>query len=1331
MKYVIIFFICFSLSLMILSPQDLNYNNLDNIYFSNITKEHGLSQASILCICQDHKGFMWFGTEEGLNRYDGKNFVIYKYDFEDKNSISNSYVKCIIEDSDKNLWIGTGGGGLNLFDREKEIFISFKHNPDDLNSLSSNNVSSIIEDIDKNLWIGTENGLNRFDGKNFIIYKNNPEDKNSISDDYIDCIIRDNSNNLWIGTGSGGINIFIKENNSFKHIKHNDKDKNSINSDCIVSIFEDSYNNIWIGTDKGLDLFNIENNSFVHFFDNPEDKKSIKGKVIKCIFEDRKKNIWIGTRSGGLNLFNRNDNSFIHFKQNELIKNSINDNNITCINEDLSGILWIGTYTGGVNKIDWIKSQFKKYIYIENNSNSLCDKNVWAVTNDLNGKLWIGTSNGLSVYDKKNKYYKHYKNNVYDKRSLTNNFILSLLMDSKGLLWIGTMDGLNLYDKNSNSFIRFFYNEKDKINLKNIRIYKLFEDSDNNIWIGTHYGLYCYYRNTKKLEKYLHDPDNPFSLSHELAWSIGEDSDGNLWIGTINGLNKFDKNKKKFYRYYNNPDKSDSLSYNLIMCIFKDLKNNLWIGTWGGGLNKYDKKNDSFIHFNEKDGLANNVVYGIMEDKNGRLWMSTNNGISQFNIETGQFTNYYMEDGLICNEFNCRSAHKNIHGEMFFGGISGLISFFPDKLEIYKDEPKIIITDFSVLNKSLKVSDGTYLKKSISETEEIILSYKENIFSFEFASLHFSSPEKNQYAYMLKGFDNDWIYSGNRNYVTYTNLNPGKYKLMIRGSNKDGIWNNTGKSIKITVTPPFWKKWWAYLFYILASIFITLVSIFFIQKRVKENFNNKLKEVEINNLKEINVRMTKFFINFAHEIKTPLTLIRNYLGKYILKTSPSIELDVIKNNFDKITRDVVNYLDSEKLKMGKIFYNHSQIINLSDILIDKIELFKSIAENKKIIIETDIEYDIFIKSDPYAIDRIINNLIDNAIRYTNENGFIKIILQSEKDKIRFITEDNGIGIEEEQKNNLFFPFYQLSHEKRNIQGIGMGLNIVKQILESLEGEIDIESEPGKGSKFYVTLKKHILKPDDVIQSDLNYSKPIDDFSKIEVKKIKPIIGRSNILIVEDNIKLLNFLQENLSLEYNCFAATNGKEALEKLNIISKPDIIISDIMMDVMNGYKFFEAVINDDRYYNIPFIFITVKSSIDEKIKALSKGIIDYIYKPFYIDEIAMKVNAILKNINNQKEKFKKETFSKISNLIYKETNNNEEITKLNNQIFQEYRISIREKEIIEYLVKGLESKEIASELNITENTVNTHIKRIYNKCKINNRVELIKIFMPFSKYI
>lgn len=1324
-NYKLLPFLIISIFLNIINiiPQNINYDNLKDISFSSLSREDGLSQASILTIYQDHKGFLWFGTEDGLNKYDGKNFYIYRYNFEDKNSISNSYIKCITEDHNNNLWIGTGGGGLNLFDRDKEVFISFKHEPKNENSLCNNNILSLHVDEENNIWIGTENGLNKYDGKNFYLYKNNPEDKNSISDNYINCIIEDSDNDIWFGTGEGGLNKYIKKTNSFIYYKHDPKNKLSISSNLIYSMFEDSECSIWIGTaENGLDKFNKKTGIFTHYVNKNNDTGSISSNTIKCIFEDSKKNLWIGTYEGGLNLFNKYENNFYHYQHNPLKKSCISDNNITCLFEDRSGIIWVGTYAGGVNKIDYNKMQFKKFLSISNDSNSLCNGNVWAITEDKQDRIWIGTSNGLSVYNKKRKTYKHYKK-TFSEDSLTNNYIFSLLLDSQNNIWVGTLEGLNLYNESTDSFTHNFNCDFD---IDHFRIFYIYEDSRNNLWFGTHNGLILYTREKKSFTLYQHDSDNPYSLSHNLCWAIQEDFAGNIWIGTINGLNKFDRAQNKFYRFYNDPENVKSLSYNLIMCIYKDKIDNLWIGTWGGGLNKYDHLNNIFTRYSEKNGLANNVVYGILGDRDGNLWMSTNEGISKFNPETKEFRNYDISDGLICNEFNGRAFYKNKDEEFYFGCIEGLISFNPDELFNYNDSPEIVITDFKVLNKSVKVSDNTFFKRSIEEIKNIVLPYKENVFSFEFAALHYSAPEKNQYAYQLKGFDKDWIYCGNRSFVTYTNLNPGKYLFKVKGANKDNVWNELGTSIEIKIKPPIWSTWWAYCLYITIFFLLIAALINFKFKRQKEIFNNKINEMNYNNLLENTRQKTNYFINLAHETKTPLTLIKNYLEKYISKVGVNEEILVIKQNIDKLSRDMVNFLDSEKLKNGQVYYNHDQVIDFSMMIKEKIPLFRSAASNKNIKIEDDIQKDIFVKGDPYALDRVINNLIDNAIRYTNDNGVIKISLKINDNQVEFIVEDNGIGISLEQQKNLFQPFHQLSHEKRNIQGIGMGLYIVKQIIDSLDAEIEIKSEEENGSKFIVILNRHTVTPDEVIQQDLEYSIPGTDYSKIIIEDEIIIADKHNILVVEDNLKLLKFLQENLKKHYNIIIALNGQEALNKLEQTNKVDLIISDIMMDIMDGYHFFKQVSCNDEYNNIPFIFLTVKTSIDEKIKALSDGVIDYIYKPFSIDEVMMKIQVILKYNKIQKEKFRREMIKKISHFISDESPafNAELLNQKHDQVFQSYGISLREKEVIEEIIKGNECKEIAFSLNISENTVNTHLKKIYKKCKINNRVELVNIF-------
>jgi len=793
------------------------YSQKNDIKFEHLYE--GLSQKSALCISQDSKGFMWFGTYDGLHRYDGYKIKIYKSEIDNPYSLSNNTVRYIYEDRSGVLWIGTDGG-LNQFDREKERFIHYKFDPNDTNSLSADMVQWICEDTSGMLWIGTFTaGLNRFDPekKRFTRYLHNPSDPTSISDSTVSCVYIDRSGNLWAATNSG-LNQFDREKNRFIHYQYDPNNPHSLNGYGVYRIFEDRYGNLWIGImGGGLDRFDKEKRQFVHYRNKSDDPYSLSDDRVRSIYEDRSGSLWIGTQDG-LNRFDREKNRFIRYKNSPNDPFSLSNNIILCIYEDCSGTLWIGNEYGGINKFDRGTTSFVHYRMEPHNSNSLSSDLVTSIyeTNDEGEKnLWIATGGGgLNKYNRRKNLFTHFQSDPKNPNSINDNYLRALLEDRSGMLWIGTNTGLCQFDRKRGTFVRYAADPNDPTSLSNDVVFSIYEDKSGFIWVGTYGGgLNRFDRKNNKFIRYGADPQNPNSLSDNFIWSICEDKNGALWIGTANGgLNQFDRENNQFIHYKADPNDPNSLTSNKILSLHEDYAGTLWIGTTDG-LNKLDRNRKRFSHYRLTDGLPSNTIQSMLEDGHGNLWLGTQEGLSRFTTSTKKVRNFTVNNGLQSNEFGVNACFKCQSGELYFGGIKGFNSFFPDSIKDNPSIPKIVITDFQIFNKSVsagkEINGHVILEKSITDTKEIKLSYKENVFLFEFASLHFASPDNNQYAYMMEGFDNEWNHTdASRRVVTYTNLSSGEYVFRVKGSNCDGVWNEEGASIRIIITPPYWQTLW-------------------------------------------------------------------------------------------------------------------------------------------------------------------------------------------------------------------------------------------------------------------------------------------------------------------------------------------------------------------------------------------------------------------------------------------------------------------------------------------------------------------------------------------
>ncbi len=822
-----------------------------DLEFERISLEQGLSQSVVTCVLQDRKGFLWFGTMDGLNKYDGYGFTVYKHDAQDSNTISDNSITAIYEDRFGMLWIGTSNG-LDCFDRMTERFAHYQHDPAKPHGLSHNSITAICEDRMNNenwLWVGTfGGGLDLLDRrtKQFVHYTHDRDNPNSLSNDQVRAIHIDKSGTIWVGT-SDGLNKLVLDKSDgqiqpaalvraaqFTRFKNDPNDPNSLSHNLIWSIFEDRTSNLWLTTFGGglnkLVLSEGEGSDrargqFKHYKNDPKNPNSLSHNTTRSICEDPLRGtLWIGT-SAGLDEFDTTTERFKHHQNDPANPNSLSNDDVWSVYEDKSGALWVGTYGGGVNKFSAAKEKFSHYKNDPTNPNSLGYNMVMSIYEDHTGTLWVGTGGGgLYQYDAEKERFIRYRHDPANPRSLSNDGVAAIYENRAGTLWIGTGEGLHQFDRATKQFVRYQHDPTDPHSLSAIGVSVIYEDHAGTLWIGTGAGglnrfdpdppLKNNNEKSGRFIRYQYDAANAGSLSDNMVFAIFEDPANELWIGTAGGLNKFDRANNRFTRYQHDPANPHSLCNNRVFSIFADSDSVLWAGTWGGGLDKFDKATGTFTHFTEKDGLPNGVIYGILGDAEGNLWLSTNNGLSKFDSKTKIFRNYDVDDGLQSNEFNQGAFFKSKNGEMFFGGINGFNRFHPERINDNPHPPPIVLTAFMKFDKLAK------LDTSITEITRLKLSYRDNFFSFAFAALDYTNPVKNQYAYKLEGFNEDWIYCGTRRYASYTNLDGGTYRFRVKGANSDGVWNEDGIAIQIIVAPPFWKTWWFVSLSALALLFV-------------------------------------------------------------------------------------------------------------------------------------------------------------------------------------------------------------------------------------------------------------------------------------------------------------------------------------------------------------------------------------------------------------------------------------------------------------------------------------------------------------------------------
>jgi ligand-binding sensor domain-containing protein/signal transduction histidine kinase len=1068
-----------------------------SVKFTHLTNMDGLSQSTVQAMVKDRYGFMWFGTQDGLNRYDGYTFKVYRHQPKDPGSLRRSNIMSLYEDRRGNLWVGTSNGALSLYDRNHDSFIHFKESDGEFKGLSQKSITTIYEDRQNNFWVGTYWKLNLLDRESGKItqFAHDPADPASISGDGITSIFEDNKNNLWIGT-STGLNILDRKTNKFKRYFHDDTNPNTLSDNYVTVISEDDRGRLWIGTGKGLNLFDPVTGTFTSFSHNQDDNTSISDSRITTIEDAGNGKVWIGTGST-LESFDTDKRIFIHFSSNADEPTTLHRNaNVMSMLLDKEGILWVGTYQGGINKYDKYLTYFDTYRNNISDQQSLSFNTVTSFAEKPGGDIWISTGGGaLNLWKRSTNQFVRYSPEPGNKNSLSTVGLLCLYQSKRNdYLWIGTYGScIDRYDPKTNIF-RHFTKGDAPDQLNNDAVYAIFEDSRGNIWMGTNGGgVNILDPATGIIAKYLTNPDNPNSLSGNYVRCFYEDKKGNIWVGTTSGLNVFDHRTQNFTRYDQSNTKLES---DVIFSLYEDGKGNMWAGTLGGGLNLLDPRTKHVTIYTVNDGLPDNTINSILEDDKGNLWLSTNNGISCFDSQKGLFKNSSLHNGIQSFEFSQGAGLKTGKGEILFGGVNGFNSFHPGHQAENRNIPPVVITGFKLFNKTVIVDEeNSLLKKDITLTRELTLSYNQSIITFEFAALGFNASEKNQYSFMLEGFDKKWN-TGYQRMATYTNLDPGEYIFKVKASNNDGIWNENTASIKITVTPPFWKTWW---FRIAVVILIAAILLaFYIEKinRVKHQqkiLEQKVKEqtvqLELLNeeehkarqqadhaneeLEKKNKELEQFVYIASHDLREPLRTTsgfvelfqKQYKGK--LDEKADTYLSYITQSADRMKMLIDDLLDYSKIGNNKELQQLDCNIILQEVLTDLgVALSEAEAEIRADQLPVISGYHLGIK-------QLFQNLITNGIKFRKKDTPPKIQIgaETENNSWKFSFADNGIGIDQQHGEKIFVIFQRL-HTRKEYEGSGIGLAHCKKIVEQHNGKIWVESTPGKGSTFHFTIHKN-------------------------------------------------------------------------------------------------------------------------------------------------------------------------------------------------------------------------------------------------------------------
>ena len=1224
----------------------------ERVPFRHLTIADGLSQNAVSAIVQDRKGFMWFGTKDGLNRYDGYQFVVFRHDPADSTSISDSEITAVFEDSRGELWIGTRSGGVNRFDRARERFTRVADGP-------TRSITAIVEDSTGAIWVGSDiEGLFRLtrDGPRALAverFTHSSADSSTLDANTVATLLVDRRGVLWVGTllglnrrdstsgdGAGFTRFSVRSTAPFALI-----------DTAVTTLHEDSHGGLWIGSIAGVSVIDSARSGIRHYYHRYRTYRYGWG-LAMSLAEDRSGKLWVSTTSELMRLDPANG-TFEYFRHDPQDLDGVSSNQPTRVYRDRSDVIWIGTNGYGVDIHDSKSNRFQTFRRPQSSASRLSGFSVYTLFEDRSGTVWIDAG-VLYRWNRATGELRSFEGSSNRPLEFGNTSVWSIVEDPPGVLWAASVSGLFHYDIATGRHRLYRPDPGDSTSLPEPAVYDVFRDRDGVIWAVTENFLVRLADAERgRFERFRHK-DRP-TQRQWIFPSLVQDPSGALWLGSDQGLARFDPATRTFRRYRHDPGTPTSLRHDAVRAILLDPRQPMryvWVGTAGGGLDRLDGDSGTFIHFTERDGLPNDVVYGVLADSAGRLWLSTNKGLSRFDPATKRFRNYDANDGLQSNEFNSGAAFRSRSGEMFFGGIYGFNYFRPETVVDNPHVPAVAITALRRGNHYESIRDSaTVLPATISETDSLRLSHRDAVITFEFAALEYSAPAKNRYAYRMVGFNDEWIQAGAVRTATYTNLPPGRYTFQVRASNNDGIWNEQGTSLAITILPPWWRTWWAYAWYATLALAALYGGRRSEMNRLRLRQRLEIERLEAEQLRELDRARNRLFANVSHEFRTPLTLTMGPLddlraGLYgPLSPLAAEQIDLARRNAGRVLDLINEILELARAEAGRETVRAYRL-DLPSFVDSVARTFVPLAERKAIAydVQTGTE-PIAIYADPEHLDRALSNLLSNAFKFTPEGGAVRVTVTSHDGEARISVRDSGPGIPAAELSRVFDRFHRVPSTAMSHPGTGIGLALARELVALQGGSIAVDSDEGFGSTFTIALRlgKAHLAPDQIVDETTAVWTPrgaavepvaVTTSTDAADEPAMDDADVTTILVVDDNAEVRAYVRQHLAPRYRVAEAVNGQDGLEKARRLL-PDLVLSDVMMPIMDGFALCRSLKADPETDFIPVILLTARAEAEDKLAGLGEQADDYLTKPFDVRELLARVANMVAMRRRLRERF------------------------------------------------------------------------------------------------